>query len=246
MVNYQCAKKLKKYQIGGESMSVATQETKKIVRSSDRKPRKLKKSQIPYAIILIVIIVAVGLYLESIKQRLGLYLGFGIIFGYILQRSRFCFTAGFRDPCITGGTSVTRAILVACGIASIGYAAVKIAADGNLDMVGVNPIGIPLVIGAILFGIGMVIAGGCASGTLMRVGEGFTMQMISLVFFVAGSVWGAHDVGAFWANLESAESKIFLPDVLGWFGAIIVQILIMVLLYIAAVKWQEKRMGSKE
>ncbi len=42
-----------------------------------------------------------------------------------------------------------------------------------------------------MFGIGMVIAGGCASGTLMRVGEGFAMQMLSLLFFVIGSLIGA-------------------------------------------------------
>ncbi len=113
-------------------------------------------------------------------------------------------------------------------------------------MLSVSPIGIPLLIGAVLFGIGMVIAGGCASGTVMRVGEGFTMQMLSLVFFVAGSLWGAHDMGAFWGTLNENAPKIFLPDVFGWFGALVVQFAIIVLLYIAAIKWQKKKMGSSE
>ncbi len=113
-------------------------------------------------------------------------------------------------------------------------------------MQSVSPIGIPLVIGAVMFGIGMVIAGGCASGTVMRVGEGFTMQMLSLVFFVAGSLWGAHDMGAFWSSLNENAPKIFLPDLFGWFGAIVIQGGIIVLLYIAARKWQKKKMGSEE
>ncbi|CUX23505.1 MULTISPECIES: YeeE/YedE thiosulfate transporter family protein [Clostridia] len=215
-----------------------------------RKPRKPKKSQIPYAILVTILIIAFGSYLAGGSNKLPVYWGFGIAFGYILQRSRFCFTAAFRDPCITGSTSVTRAVLVAVAVASVGFWAIKYAgilanAESNLNMVGVAPIGLPLAVGAVLFGIGMVIAGGCASGTLMRVGEGFTMQMLSLVFFIAGSFWGAHDMN-FWSKFNTNAPKIFLPDVFGWFGAIVVQGLIIVLLYIAAVKWQEKKMGSAD
>ncbi|GLC78586.1 YeeE/YedE thiosulfate transporter family protein [Lacrimispora brassicae] len=215
-----------------------------------RKPRKPKKSQIPYAILVTILIIAFGFYLAGGNSKLPVYWGFGIAFGYILQRSRFCFTAAFRDPCITGSTSVTRAVLVAVAVGSVGFWAIKYSsamanAESNLSMSGVAPIGLPLMIGAVLFGIGMVIAGGCASGTLMRVGEGFTMQMLSLVFFIAGSFWGAHDMN-FWSKFNENAPKIFLPNVFGWFGAIVVQGLIIVLLYIAAVKWQEKKMGSAE
>ena len=215
-----------------------------------RKPRTPKKSQIPYAILVTILIIAFGFYLAGGNNKLPVYWGFGIAFGYILQRSRFCFTAAFRDPCITGSTSVTRAVLVAVAVGSVGFWAIKYAsvmanAESNYSMASVSPIGLPLIIGAVMFGTGMVIAGGCASGTLMRVGEGFAMQVLSLVFFIAGSFWGAHDMN-FWSKFNTNAPKIFLPDVFGWFGAIVVQGLIIVLLYIAAVKWQEKKMGSAE
>lgn len=215
-----------------------------------RKPRKPKKSQIPYAILLTALIIAFGIYLGQGNNKLPVYWGFGVAFGYILQRSRFCFTAAFRDPCITGSTSVTRAVLVAFAVSSVGFLAIKYAsglkgAETNLNMAGVSPIGLPLALGAVLFGIGMVIAGGCASGTLMRVGEGFLMQMLVLVFFIAGSAWGAHDMG-FWGKFNEHAPKVYLPDVFGWFGAILVQGLIIVLLYIAALKWQQKKMGTMD
>jgi hypothetical protein len=215
-----------------------------------KRVRKPKKSQIPYALGVSIFLILLGSPLVMQGSKLPIYWAFGIAFGYILQRSRFCFTASFRDPCITGSTSVTRAVLVALGIATIGYTAIKYhstlnAAGNNLAMSGVAPIGIPLMLGAIIFGIGMVIAGGCASGTLMRVGEGFTMQMLSLVFFVVGSLWGAHDMN-FWGKLNQDAPKIFLPNVFGWFGALAIQGLIILLLYIAAVKWQQKKMGSAE
>lgn len=104
------------------------------------------------------------------------------------------------------------------------------------------PISLATIIGAFLFGIGMVIAGGCASGTLMRVGEGFWMQLISLSFFIIGSLWGAHDFGFFWKEFViNKGARVFLPDVFGWFGAVVVQLLIILLLYIAAIKYERAK-----
>lgn len=215
-----------------------------------RAPRKPKKSQLPIALLVTVLIIGLGFFLNQYNDRMVIYLLFGISFGVILQRSRFCFTASLRDPCITGSTSVTRAVLIGFSLATIGFTAIKYPAflEGQPipGMDNVGQISFALVIGAVLFGIGMVIAGGCASGTLMRVGEGFTMQMLSLLFFVIGSLWGAHDMGWWRANIIKDAPTVFLPDVFGWLGALIVQFLIILLLYIAAVKWQEKKMGSAD
>ncbi|WCF05798.1 YeeE/YedE thiosulfate transporter family protein [Paenibacillus thiaminolyticus] len=228
----------------GQTPSPATKSTR------TRAPRKPKKSQLPYALLATALVIAFGFYLNRYNDNMVIYLLFGLSFGVILQRARFCFTASMRDPCITGSTSVTRAVLVACSLATIGFTAIKYSAymQGNPipGMDNVGPISFALVIGAVLFGIGMVIAGGCASGTLMRVGEGFTMQMISLFFFVLGSLWGAHDMGWWRAHVIKDAPAVFLPDVFGWLGALIVQFLIILLLYIASVKWQEKKMGSAE
>ncbi len=115
----------------------------------------------------------------------------GNVFGFILQRARFCFTASLRDPYLTGGTTLTKAVLTAFAITSIGFIAIQYGAvSKGLPMPGqayVVPISAATAIGAFMFGIGMVIAGGCASGTCMRVGEGFHMQILSLFFFVVGS-----------------------------------------------------------
>ena len=105
------------------------------------------------------------------------------------------------------------------------------------------PISLATVVGGVMFGIGMVIAGGCASGTLMRVGEGFGMQMLSLLFFVIGSLIGASHMGWWTVNFIAGAPRIFLPDVFGWFGSIVVQLLLIAALYFAAEKYEKKRMG---
>lgn len=224
---------------------------KKLGGARERKPRKPKTTQIPYAILLTIIVVGFGFYLARDSAKLPLFWMFGLCFGFILQRARFCFTASMRDPSLTGSTSLTRAVLVAIALTTVGFTAIKYGAfiggtGKNLNMVSVVPVGLPLIIGGIVFGIGMVIAGGCASGTLMRVGEGFTMQMLALFFFIVGSVWGAHDMGTIWGKFNESAPRVFMPDLFGWFGALVVQGLIIVLLYIAAVKWQKKKMGSNE
>lgn len=215
-----------------------------------RTPRKPKKSQIPQALVLSVLLVLFGVLTGAGKPRLAIAWALGIAFGYVLQRSRFCFTASLRDPCLTGSTSLTRAVLLAFALTTIGFTAIKYAAFARGEAIpgsnAVGAIGLPLALGGVLFGIGMVIAGGCASGTLMRVGEGFTMQLLSLCFFVAGSIWGAHDAGAFWNGFNAGAPRVFLPDLFGWFGALAAQGVIILLLYIAAVKWQKKKLGSEE
>jgi len=224
---------------------MAEQSTVSKRKSSSTRNRKPKKNQIPFGFALVVIIVAIGLYLGTQSSKLALFWITGICFGVILQKGRFCFTASMRDPYLTGGTSVTRAVLIAFAITTVGFAAIKYgyAAQG-LPMPGMSyvvPISFATIIGAFIFGVGMVIAGGCASGTLMRVGEGFHMQILSLTFFIIGSLWGAHDFGWWKYNVISTGKAVFLPDVFGWAGALIVQLTIIALLYIAAEKYEEKR-----
>jgi uncharacterized membrane protein YedE/YeeE len=66
----------------------------------------------------------------------------------------------------------------------------------------VQPVGWPVVIGAFVFGIGMQLGGGCASGTLFSVGGGSVRMVLTLAAFVAGSlVATAHST--FWGSLPS-------------------------------------------
>lgn len=212
-------------------------------RSSTRSRRK-KKNQLPAGLATGIILALLAVVISLLDEKLGFFWVSGIIFGFILQRARFCFTASMRDPGLTGSTSVTRAVLIAFAITSIGFWAIKYGAHLNgLPIPGMSyvvPVSLATAIGAFMFGIGMVIAGGCASGTLMRVGEGFMMQILSLLFFIIGSLWGAHDFGWWKLNVISNGKSVFLPDVFGWGGSIIVQLLIIVLLFIAADKWEHK------
>ncbi len=233
-----------------ETTSTSTTETTSSIRrsSSRARRRKPKPNQIPFGFALGAVIIGVAIALASNSAMTGFYWITGIAFGFILQRARFCFTASMRDPYLTGGTSLSRAVLIAFAVTTIGFAAIKYGYFvKGLPIPGMSyvvPISLATVFGAFIFGIGMVIAGGCASGTLMRNGEGFTMNMLSLVFFIIGSLWGAHDFEFWKYNFIAKGKAIFLPDVFGWAGAVVIQLAVIALLYIAAIKYEQTRSQS--
>ncbi len=210
------------------------------------KNKYIIKNQIPYALGGVILAFIFWIFLYTKSFNLSFYWLMGLGFGFVLQRSRFCFTASFRDPYLTGSTALTRALLLAFALTSIGFTIIKYLnyINGN-DIPGMNfvvPISIATVIGAFIFGIGMVISGGCASGTFMRIGEGFQLQMITLVFFIVGSLWGAHDFEWWEDNFISKGFKVFLPDIFGWIGGLLVNLLIILTIYIIAKKWEDKKL----
>ena len=213
--------------------------------SANRKP---KKNQIPIGFLVVAIIIAVAVFLNTQSSMVAFFWIIGIAFGVILQKGRFCFTASMRDPYLTGSTSLTRAVIIAMAVTTIGFTAIKYGyAAKGLPIPGMSyvvPISPATFIGAIVFGTGMVIAGGCASGTLMRVGEGFIMNILAFVFFMVGSLWGAHDFGWWKEVFISKGPSVFLPDYLGWFGAVVAQLALLLALYVIAEKYEKKRLGS--
>lgn len=234
-------------------------------RTSGRK-RKKKKNQIPFGMLTGLIIIGIGVMLALLNPgqkpatNPALFWMIGIAFGFILQRSRFCFTASMRDPYLTGSTSVTKAVLIAFAITSIAFTAIKYGAYANgLSIPGqayIAPVSVATGVGAFMFGIGMVIAGGCASGTLMRIGEGFWMQVIALFFFIVGSLLGAATFGWWERTFIVGAPRIFLPELFGgtdgvgadgwgWIGGIVCNLLIIAVIYVIAHKWGERKNKSE-
>jgi len=165
---------------------------------------------------------------------------FGIFFGYILQRSRFCFAASFRDVFLLRNTALTRALLVALAVNSIGFALAHFfSPNADLLLYGkVSPFGVHTLVGGLLFGCGMVIAGSCVSGCLVRIGEGYLMQMATFAGLMLGSLLGAWNLN-WWLTIISISPVIFLPELWGWPAAIFMQLLILALLFLFTIKYEK-------
>lgn len=203
----------------------------------------MKKSQVSVALIIIALTIAFIFYIND--SKLISYLLFGIGFGVILQRSRFCFTAAFRDPILTRTNSLTNALLLSVTIGSIGVVILNfIYLSQGRKLVGIDavyPLSVLTIIGGILFGIGMVIAGGCASGTLVRIGEGMKLNFISFVFFIIGAILGSGMMGYLDPFFEKGKVTIFLPDKIGWIGSILFQLGMIFLSFVFMKKFKNRK-----
>ncbi|PTB20655.1 hypothetical protein C9I57_12580 [Trinickia symbiotica] len=73
----------------------------------------------------------------------------------------------------------------------------------------VLPAGTSVIVGSFLFGLGMQLGGGCASGTLFAIGGGNTRMIVTLFFFVVGSLIGTQHF-AWWAALPAPKPFSFI------------------------------------
>ncbi len=170
---------------------------------------------------------------------------FGLFFGFVLQRSRFCFASAFRDIFLIRNTRLTRAVLIGLIVSTIGFLVIETLMPGLSFLetfAKVRPVGLFTGVGAFLFGVGMVVAGGCASGVLMRSGEGYLMQWVALLGFLVGSGVGAWQMGWWYDNFIEASPAIYLPHLLGWSGAVVIQFLLLLglifLAYAYEINWK--------
>jgi uncharacterized membrane protein YedE/YeeE len=166
-------------------------------------------------------------------------LGFGI--GWTLYQAAFGFTSAYRALLERGGTRAVRAQLLMLGAATLLFAPAL--AGGTLfgrEVAGaVAPAGVPVAIGAFLFGIGMQLAGGCGSGSLYSAGGGNARMLLVLAAFCAGGFWASLHMDL-WQRLPAPEA-VALGDAFGWPAAMALQVALLGVLWALArlPKWAD-------
>ncbi len=154
----------------------------------------------------------------------------GLALGFVLMQATFGFAGSFRAVLERGDASGFRAQAVALAISTaIFFPLIGIGETQGWGYHGfVTPIGVSFVIGAVLFGIGMQIGGGCASGTLFALGGGNGRLALTLAAFVAGSAVGAAHLG-FWWRLPALATGT-TQNLVGWPMALVLHLAIFVLI----------------
>ncbi len=216
----------------------------------------MKKSQVFIGLALVAAMVFFGIFLGGKDQSLALFLITGLILGYILTRSRYGFAGGIKKIYLTGDGSLTKAILLLFAISIIGAAGVhygaasrgaEIAARATEGMAVIpgsqflKATSLLTILGGLIFGVGMVLGGGCASGTLTDSGEGASRAWIVVIFFSLGAVLGHWLLPSMAFLEEIATPLIYLPDYFGYVGTVVVSLLGLLVLYIITKNYEDKR-----
>ena len=140
------------------------------------------------------------------QQVLWAALALGLGFGAIAQRTHFCTMGAVADVVNIGDWTRLRMWALAIGVAMLGFNAMValgwVKAGNSLYAVP-TLLWLSQAVGGLMFGFGMVLASGCGSKTLVRVGGG---NLKSLVVF------GALGLSA-WATLRGITAVLRVNSV---------------------------------
>jgi uncharacterized membrane protein YedE/YeeE len=166
--------------------------------------------------------------------------------GIALYHAAFGFTSAWRVLIMDGRGRGLRVQMILLAIAVVLF--FPFLASGTLfghEVKGsVSPAGLGVIAGAFMFGIGMQLGGGCASGTLFTAGGGNARMLITLLFFIVGSVLGTVNFD-WWAGLPSLPPTSLVQS-FGPLGGIAVSLIVFAAIAGISVVVEKRRHGSLE
>lgn len=170
--------------------------------------------------------------------RMPALVAVGALIGFVLFRASFGFSAAFRSLIEERNPYAFRAHAVMIGLASVAFLPLLSAGEflGFKIYGPATTIGPSFMLGAVMFGIGMQVGGGCASGTLYGLGGGNLKLLGTLSGFILGSVIGASHM-QFWWSLPAVE-PVVLQNAVGLGPALAIQAATLGLIF-----WLATRFG---
>ncbi|MFM2042646.1 MAG: hypothetical protein RLY86_1222 [Pseudomonadota bacterium] len=181
---------------------------------------------------------------DAVSARQAVLYLLGGALGVVLYHAAFGFTHAFRVFLTDGRGAGIRAQMVMLAVACTLFFPTLDA--GQVFGQPVNgilfPIGTAVVAGAVMFGIGMQVAGGCGSGTLYTAGGGSTQMLLTLVFFVIGATVGAAHL-PWWNDLPRVASISLVRD-WGWAAALAANLSVFALIAALTLWWEKRRHGA--
>ena len=198
-----------------------------------------------WAAFILLIIGTIGAYqIVGLNQALLFLIGGAL--GMTLYHASFGFTSSWRVFIKERRGRGLRAQMIMLALAVLLFFPALGAGElfGNPVKGNVNPVSMSVMIGAFIFGIGMQLGGGCASGTLYTVGGGSARMLVTLLFFCIGSVIATSHLD-WWFALPHLE-PISLVESLGVLPGLLLSFIVFAIIAAATVYFEKKRHGSLE
>jgi hypothetical protein len=157
----------------------------------------------------------------------------GTVFGFVLEKSRV-----FEPGVIVGQMQLKTFIMLKVFLTAVATGAVVLAALNGLGLVKLQPkaaLYAADVVGGLILGAGITLAGACPGTTLAQIGAGYRDALFTLAGGLLGAV--AFSYAQPWlatTMLASGDGKLIVSDLLGvsyWSGALaFAAVLVVVLL----------------
>jgi len=175
-----------------------------------------------------------SLYVMTNSVKLGFAMLCGLAFGLLIERAQICFTSAFRDLWVTGRAYMAKAIIFGILVGTLGvFSYIQLGVPAKIMWAGPNAI-----IGGLLFGFGIVLAGGCETGWMYRSMEG----QVHFMWVGVGNVVGSTYLAYAWDDLAPVLAldyeKLNLLKSFGPVGGLLVNYGLLILCLIAVVWWE--------
>lgn len=176
-------------------------------------------------------------------QLLGAVFAIAVILGAVTSKTNFCAMGAVSDWVNIGDTGRMRAWVFSMAVALAGVVALEATGTVNLSAETFPPYRtgnfawIRYLLGGLLFGVGMTVAGGCGAGSIWRAGEGQVKLWVAVACFALAASAGRLALAESGA-LSNLGAAVFLPAWLGWGGALVVTVAVMAAWALAAT-WNE-------
>jgi uncharacterized protein len=173
----------------------------------------------PAAFTTVAIALSAWYLTATVNWRQGALFVVGAFAGIVLYHAAFGFTSAWREFIADRRGAGLRAQMLMLALTCVVFFPLLAAGSvfGQTVRGSISPIGVGVAAGAFLFGLGMQLGGGCASGTLFSVGGGSTRMVLTLLFFIIGSVVGTAHMP--WWSAQPAFAPTSIVTVMGpWAG----------------------------
>lgn len=191
---------------------------------------------------LAIIIWAIFLIFIQGSTKLGMAMLFGSAFGLAIAKAQICFTSAFRDIFTTGRSQLAKAIVIGMAVATLGvFSYIMMGQPPKIMWAGPNTI-----IGGILFGFGIVLAGGCECGWMYRAVEG----QVHFWIVGIGNVIGATLLAFVWDDLSlslaTSWPKINLLESFGNYGGLFLNYGLLLILFILVLVLEKRYLNKSK
>lgn len=159
-------------------------------------------------------------------------LGVGLAAGFLMHRSDFCLAGAFRDVFLSKSYKSIRPLVLLVTLSAFLFEVCRLL--GVLPTYPFPWFALPAgvnILGGMVFGIGMVLAGGCVVGVLYKMGSGSLMAFIAFLGLLVGSALYA-EVHSWWIPLAEQTglftSSVTLPQLAGISPVIPILVLVVI------------------
>lgn len=198
----------------------------------------------PFGVAFVLIVLGAWFLAQVVGPTQAALYVVGALLGVALYHAAFGFTSAWRVFIADGRGAGLRAqmLMLAVGVVLFFPALAGGTLFGNPVTGLVQPAGTSVIVGAFIFGIGMQLGGGCASGTLYTVGGGSTRMIVTLIFFIVGSLIGTAHM-PFWTSMPQLPPLSAVKE-LGLAPALVMNLIVFALIAAVTVVVEKRRHGQ--